>query len=107
MAVKIGGRKSGSLNVMHEMKKGEDGGYYIPVVDEVGNLSWEASEEDMPVIPGANIRGVQGDKGDKGDKGKDGINFIHIGEEEPTDPECLVWFNVNPESVANGDEVSY
>ena len=100
-------KDAGAVAVAKKMMKGEDGGYYIPEVDAQGNLTWEASEEDMPVIPGANIKGVKGDPGDKGNPGKDGLNFIHIGDEEPTDPNCLVWFNVNPESVANGDEVDY
>ena len=39
---------------------GEDGGYYSPSVDADGNLSWTASKADMPVVDGANIKGLQG-----------------------------------------------
>lgn len=39
---------------------GEDGGYYMPNVDENGNLSWTASKDGMPFVAEANIRGPQG-----------------------------------------------
>lgn len=47
---------------------GEDGGYYMPTVSD-GILSWEASKEDMPPAPSADVRGPKGDKGDPGEPG--------------------------------------
>lgn len=54
--------------------KGDSGGYYTPSVDASGNLMWEASEGDMPSVPGVNIKGAKGDKGDKGDTGAPGAS---------------------------------
>jgi hypothetical protein len=54
--------------------KGDDGGYYIPAVDEAGNLSWEATEEYMPAIEGSNIKGPQGEPGKDGLDGKNGLD---------------------------------
>ena len=58
---------------------GEDGGYWIPAVDEAGNLTWTASKDGMGMAPAlANIQGPQGatgpqgPKGDKGDPGEPG-----------------------------------
>lgn len=45
---------------------GKDGGYYIPTVDDDGNLAWSASEEGMPEIDGTNIKGPKGDPGEPG-----------------------------------------
>lgn len=42
---------------------GVDGGYYVPYVDGDGDLSWSASQEGMPSVPTANIRGPQGEDG--------------------------------------------
>lgn len=39
---------------------GRDGGYYIPAVDEEGNLAWTASRADMDGVAPANIRGPRG-----------------------------------------------
>lgn len=44
--------------------KGDKGGYYTPEVDELGNLSWTASEAEMPAVEGANIQGPQGLQGE-------------------------------------------
>ena len=49
---------------------GEDGGYYAPNVDDVGNLTWTASKTDMPAVDGANIKGPKGDTGATGADGK-------------------------------------
>ena len=63
---------------------GKDGGYYVPSIDDEGNLTWTASDPTMPDVDGANIKGPQGEqgqqgiqgeqgpKGDKGDKGDTG-----------------------------------
>ena len=55
--------------------KGDAGGYYVPSVDGSGNLSWSASEEGMPAVQGANIRGDQGETGAAGAPGEDGATF--------------------------------
>lgn len=39
---------------------GEDGGYYIPSIDEEGTLTWVASKPDMPAIEPVNIKGADG-----------------------------------------------
>jgi len=50
---------------------GKAGGYYKPSV--VGDmLTWEASEDYMPEVPGANVRGPKGDTGEKGETGAQG-----------------------------------
>lgn len=63
---------------------GKNGGYYVPSIDDEGNLTWTASDPTMPDVDGANIKGPQGEqgqqgiqgeqgpKGDKGDKGDTG-----------------------------------
>ena len=71
--------------------KGDDGGYYIPSVDDEGNLTWEPSEEGMPVIEGANVKGDEGPRGESG---------VYVGTTEPAD-ESLIW--INPEGAANDD----
>lgn len=49
---------------------GKDGGYYTPDIDDDGNLTWTASEESMPEVEGANIKGPKGDTGNPGADGK-------------------------------------
>lgn len=51
---------------------GENGGYYTPAVDSDGNLSWTGSQDGMPSVPSANIRGPQGLPGAQGEPGKQG-----------------------------------
>ena len=51
---------------------GKAGGYYKPSV--VGDmLTWEASEDYMPEVPGANVRGPKGDPGPAGENGLQGL----------------------------------
>lgn len=60
--------------------KGNDGGYYVPSVSSTGVLSWAATDDDMPAVATANIKGERGEKGLKGDTGeagKDGIPATH------------------------------
>ncbi len=57
-----------------QLIKGDDGGYYIPAVDEAGNLTWVPSEEEMPVVEGSNIKGPQGEPGKDGLDGKNGLD---------------------------------
>lgn len=42
---------------------GKDGGYYMPHVDDEGNLTWTASEETMPPVEESNIMGPAGQSG--------------------------------------------
>lgn len=49
---------------------GEAGGYYTPTVDGDGNLSWTGSQDGMPSVPSANIRGPQGLPGAQGEPGE-------------------------------------
>lgn len=51
---------------------GRDGGYYIPSVNESGELKWHASKEGMPDAPIVNIKGPQGQQGLQGEKGETG-----------------------------------
>lgn len=74
--------KNGNIDLSKKLMKGDDGGYYVPNVDENGNLSWTPTEEDMIAAEIANILGPTGPKGDSG---------IYVGNEEPTDPSVLVW----------------
>ena len=48
-------------------------GYYKPIVDDNGNLSWEASNDKFPTVETVNIKGDKGDKGDIGERGPQGI----------------------------------
>lgn len=52
---------------------GEDGGYYIPALNNAGDLSWNPTKADMPPVQTVNIKGPQGDKGDRGEQGIQGI----------------------------------
>ena len=55
--------------------QGEDGGYYIPSIDEKGNLTWTPTKETMEAIESANIMGpagAPGKDGKDGAQGKDG-----------------------------------
>ena len=52
-------------------KPGEDGGYYTPTVVD-GVLTWEASKDDMPAVPSADIRGPAGPTGAAGQTGPQG-----------------------------------
>jgi hypothetical protein len=72
-------KTKGALNVAQKMAKGDDGGYYTPEVSEDGELNWYPSKIDMPQIEGANILGPQGSSG------------IYVGQDEPQDPNILVW----------------
>lgn len=74
--------KNGNVDLTQKIMKGDDGGYYIPHVDENGNLSWTPTEEDMIAAEVANILGPTGAQGPSG---------IYVGNEEPTDPNVLVW----------------
>lgn len=85
--IKLGG-KQGAVDLSKKMMRGEDGGYYIPNVDEEGRLTWTPTEEDMVEVEGAIIAGPPGPAGDSG---------VYVGTEEPTDPDMLIW--INPEGT--------
>ena len=55
--------KNDEVNLSPKRWKGDPGGYYEPAVDTDGNLTWTASEEDMPAVEGVNIKGPKGDPG--------------------------------------------
>ena len=40
----------------------QDGGYYIPSVSSDGILSWTRSDENMPVVADANVKGMRGEQ---------------------------------------------
>ena len=73
------------------MLKGDDGGFYMPVVDSQGNLSWAPSNSEMLPVESANIRGPVGPTGESG---------VYVGDTEPTDEEIRVW--INPAGEASG-----
>lgn len=83
--------RNNNITLAQKMLKGDDGGYYIPTVDNESNLSWQPSEEEMPAVPSSNIRGLQGERGYSG---------VYVGEVEPTEEEILVW--LNPEGDISG-----
>ena len=71
--------------------KGDDGGYYIPNIDEEGILTWIPSEEGME--PVEEKIGIIGPKGEPGEPG------FYVGTEEPENQ--LVW--INPEGTKTSD----
>lgn len=65
--------KNGSIHLSQgAVIQGGDGGYYIPSVDEDGNLTWTPSEAGMPAVDGANIKGADGAPGKDGEPGTPG-----------------------------------
>ena len=74
--------KNGAVDLTQKIMKGDDGGYYIPHVDENGNLTWTPTDEEMIAAAIANILGPIGPQGPSG---------IYVGDTEPTDPGVLVW----------------
>ena len=79
----------GSLSLSQKMMKGDDGGYYIPSIDEAtGIITWIPSEEGMEAVEGAKIKGPKGDTG------------VYIGSEPPVDEDIAVWVNPEGESTA-------
>ena len=69
-------KKDGNLSISQQMLKGDNGGYYIPEVDKNGNISWTPTDETMPAVEPANIKGPQGERGFKGEQGIQGIPGI-------------------------------
>lgn len=83
--------KQGSVDLSKKMLKGDDGGFYMPVVDSQGNLSWAPSNSEMLPVEPANIRGPIGPTGESG---------VYVGDTEPTDEEIRVWINPAGEASA-------
>ena len=82
-------KQNSNISLAQKMMKGDDGGYYVPSVDESGVLAWTASEEDMPTVPSSNISGPVGPRGETG---------VYVGMEDPTDnPNILVWLTPDGE----------
>lgn len=81
-------------------KPGENGGYYTPAVSQSGELSWSASDPNMPQIEQtANIAGPIGPEG------KPGRSGVYLGAEEPMDKSINVWIDVsNGPDVENPDD---
>ena len=103
MAIKLH-NTGGSISIAHALAKGDKGITYYPSVSEDGWLSWTPSEEGAPEIEPSYIKGQQGIQGEQG---KDGLSLIHIGEEEPDNPDCLVWLFTEPDAVSSAEEVEY
>lgn len=72
-----------NLSLAQKALKGDPGGYYIPEIEENGDLNWKPSEEGMPEVPGSNIIGPEGPIGKSG---------IWTGDAEPTE-EYDVWIS--------------
>lgn len=87
MAIKLTG-KNGAVDLSKKMFKGDPGGYYVPDVKEDGELTWAASEEDMPAVESSNITGPIGPRGKSG---------VYVGTEEPQEEEVLVWVDTDGE----------
>ena len=106
MAVDFLNIKGSNSNVNLTIPSLKSGGYYTPEVSAEGDLSWTASDENMPEVKTVNVmgpmgpqgpEGKQGPKGDTGEKGEqglpgeDGKSGVYVGNEEPTDPNILIW----------------
>lgn len=109
MAIKLKTSNGNLVLTQHGGKviRGIDGGYYTPVIDEEGNLSWIASLEDMNDVAAVNIMGPKGDTGEQGapgTNGEDGESGVYVGTTEPTDDEMLIW--INPEGTPSEDALA-
>lgn len=109
MAVDFVSIKGSNSNVNLTVPSLKSGGYYTPEVSAEGELSWTPSRDDMPEVETVNImgpmgpvgpegpqgpeglKGETGEKGEQGLPGKDGKPGIYVGNEEPTDPDILIW----------------
>lgn len=106
MAVDFVSIRGSNSNVNLTVPSLKSGGYYTPEVSAEGELSWTPSREDMPEVETVNImgpmgpegpqgergqRGIPGEPGIQGPAGKDGKSGIYVGDEEPTDPDILIW----------------
>ena len=78
-----------------EIKDGEKGAHYTPILDDAGNLSWTNNGGLPNPIP-RNIRGPKGPAGQDGAVGRDGVTFTPLVSEDGV----ISWSNdgnlVNP-----------
>lgn len=72
-------------------------GYYTPVLDDSGYLSWSASKDTLPFAPGANIKGEPGTDGYTPVKG---VDYFTEADKEELVASVMA-------ALPNGDEVSY
>lgn len=75
-----------------------EGGYYTPSVSSAGDLSWTASQTDMPSVATINIKGPKGETGSTGPEGPQGPQG-ETGPEGPQGPagsDATVTFDETP-----------
>lgn len=104
---------------LKENGTGTAGGYYVPTVDSTGNLSWSATDSEMPAVATQNIKGKDGTPGKTAyeyavEGGYTGTEEefalllangkVYIGSDEPTDPNIVIW--INPEEEAETPKLS-
>lgn len=104
--------KNGRINLTKPVGggiAGEDGGYYIPYVDADGNLSWRASEEDMPPVEAVNIKGPQGNSGVYVGSGEmpEGYNIQIDVEGDNVEVATKEYVDNLFNSIVDGNEVAY
>ena len=58
---------------------GADGGYYLPTVDTSGNLTWQASNPEMPSVEARNIKGEPGKDGEDATPSQSGTYTLTTG----------------------------
>lgn len=58
---------------------GADGGYYLPTVDASGNLTWQASNPEMPSVEARNIKGEPGKDGEDATPSQSGTYTLTTG----------------------------
>lgn len=92
---------------------GEDGGFYVPEVND-GIISWSPSKADMPPVSAADIRGPQGPAGERGPEGPQGSQGVagpqgipgdtrvYVGSDEPPE-DAEVW--IDPEGAVSGSDL--
>lgn len=85
-------RNSKQVNVNYPSYEGEDGGYYIPSVEN-HELTWVASKAGMPAVESSNVQGERGESG------------VYIGDNPPED--VNVWVNPNevPDLIVTMEQV--
>lgn len=70
-----------NINLNKQVLKGENGGYYIPYINQYCDLYFTPTKPDMPSVPMKNIRGNKGEKGEAGKDGADGYSpKVYLGD---------------------------
>ena len=80
------GEKGDTGNTGAQGPAGDDGGYYIPEVDENGDLNFTPTHISMPAVETVNIKGPKGDTGSQGPAGADGAQGPQGPKGEKGDP---------------------